>query len=68
VAVPASGGGGADGYDGDHANYDDDVVQAPGDLGFGEIFKPTDAAAYNELQKKELKNGRLAMVSGQGVV
>jgi len=33
-----------------------------GDIGFGESFKPADAEEYEQLQLKELNNGRLAMV------
>lgn len=37
--------------------------KAPGDLGFGEDFKPTDPVEFEKLQLKELKNGRLAIMA-----
>ena len=41
----------------------DTANKAPGDVGFGSAFIPDDAEKFAELQLKELKNGRLAMVS-----
>jgi hypothetical protein len=41
-------------------------VQDPGDLGFGAAFKPANPAQYEDLQLKELKNGRLAMLATMG--
>ncbi|KAL7580762.1 hypothetical protein ACA910_001043 [Epithemia clementina (nom. ined.)] len=41
----------------------------PGDYGFDPLsLKPKDEAKYRELQLKELKNGRLAMVAIGGIV
>jgi len=41
----------------------------PGDLGFDPLnLKPTDAAELNEMQTKELNNGRLAMIAIAGMI
>ena len=43
--------------------------RAPGDYSFDPLkLKPKDEAKYRELQLKELKNGRLAMVAIGGIV
>jgi light-harvesting complex I chlorophyll a/b binding protein 1 len=45
-----------------------DPSKAPGDIGrFGDAFKPDDADELAELQTKELKNGRLAMIAFTGM-
>ena len=39
----------------------------PGDIGFDPLrLRPTDPAEFNELQTKELQNGRLAMIAASG--
>ena len=38
-----------------------------GDLGFGDIARPEDDETWESVQKKELKNGRLAMVAFTGM-
>ena len=39
----------------------------PGDLGFDPLgLKPTDPASFEEMQVKELQNGRLAMLAAAG--
>ena len=43
--------------------------RAPGDFGFDPLgLKPKDEAKYKEMQLKELKNGRLAMIALGGMV
>ena len=43
--------------------------RAPGDFGFDPLkLKPKDEAKFREMQLKELKNGRLAMVAIGGMV
>jgi len=43
--------------------------RVPGDLGFDPLgLKPTDPAAFLELQNKEILNGRLAMISTAGII
>ena len=43
--------------------------RAPGDFGFDPLgLKPKDATKYKEMQLKELKNGRLAMIALGGMV
>merc|ERR1712157_468126 len=43
--------------------------RVPGDLGFDPLgLKPTDPAAFLELQNKEILNGRLAMISTAGMI
>jgi len=45
----------------------DDVV--PGDLGFDPLgLKPSDPDAFNEMQNKEINNGRLAMIATAGMI
>jgi hypothetical protein len=40
----------------------------PGDVGFDPLgLKPTDAAAFADMQTKELSNGRLAMLAAAGM-
>jgi len=42
---------------------------ASGDLGFDPLgLKPTDAAAFKDMQTKELNNGRLAMLAAAGMI
>jgi len=51
------------------AGAQDYANKAPGDLGrFGDAFKPDDAGELAELQLKELKNGRLAMMGIMGML
>jgi len=39
----------------------------PGDIGFDPLrLRPSDPAKFNELQTKELQNGRLAMIAASG--
>jgi hypothetical protein len=41
----------------------------PGDIGFDPLnLKPKDAAAFAEMQTKELQNGRLAMLGAAGMI
>merc|ERR1711937_508631 len=41
----------------------------PGDLGFDPLgLKPTNAKEFNEMQTKEINNGRLAMIAAAGMV
>jgi len=41
----------------------------PGDIGFDPLnLKPTDPNEFNELQTKELQNGRLAMIGASGFI
>ncbi len=41
----------------------------PGDIGFDPLgLKPTDPEAFDEMQTKELQNGRLAMLGAAGIV
>jgi hypothetical protein len=41
----------------------------PGDIGFDPLgLKPSDPAAFAEIQTKELQNGRLAMLGAAGIV
>ncbi|EWM28183.1 light harvesting complex protein [Nannochloropsis gaditana] len=42
--------------------------RAPGDLNFGSSFIPKSEKEFEELQLKELKNGRLAMVASMGAL
>ncbi len=44
----------------------DTANRAPGDVGFGAAFIPDDAEDFAQLQLKELKNGRLAMMAIMG--
>ena len=46
----------------------DGASRAPGDLNFGKNFLPADKAAAEELQVKELTNGRLAMLAISGMI
>lgn len=44
------------------------MEQGPGDFGWDPAnIKPADSAAFEELQTKELKNGRLAMTGVAGL-
>lgn len=45
-----------------------DPNEAPGDVGFGAAFKPRDEEKFADLQLKELKNGRLAMMAISGML
>merc|ERR1712149_70301 len=41
----------------------------PGDIGFDPLgLKPTDPAEFEEMQTKELQNGRLAMLAAAGFI
>ena len=43
--------------------------QAPGDLGFDPLnLKPSDPEAWEKVQLRELKNGRLAMLASAGML